>query len=61
MVTRTADYVVVLSRLQFAITMRYRILRSALTIGLSLFLVVTESLVFMMFDIGLLIPRHDRL
>jgi cytochrome bd ubiquinol oxidase subunit I len=39
-----ADYVVVLSRLQFAITTLFHILWPVLTIGLSLFLVVTESL-----------------
>ena len=42
--TSPADYVVVLSRLQFAITTLYHILWPVLTIGLSLFLVVTESL-----------------
>jgi cytochrome bd ubiquinol oxidase subunit I len=39
-----ADYVVVLSRLQFAITTLFHILWPVLTIGLSLFLVVTETL-----------------
>jgi cytochrome bd ubiquinol oxidase subunit I len=40
----TAEYVVILSRLQFAITTLFHILWPVLTIGLSLFLVVTESL-----------------
>jgi cytochrome d ubiquinol oxidase subunit I len=39
-----AEYVVVLSRLQFAITTLFHILWPVLTIGLSLFLVVTEML-----------------
>jgi cytochrome bd ubiquinol oxidase subunit I len=39
-----ADTVVILSRLQFAITTLFHILWPVLTIGLSLFLVVTESL-----------------
>jgi len=39
-----ADTVVLLSRLQFAITTLFHILWPVLTIGLSLFLVVTESL-----------------
>ena len=42
--TSPADYVIVLSRLQFAITTLFHILWPVLTIGLSLFLVVTESL-----------------
>jgi cytochrome bd ubiquinol oxidase subunit I len=42
--TSPADYVVILSRLQFAITTLFHILWPVLTIGLSLFLVVTESL-----------------
>jgi cytochrome d ubiquinol oxidase subunit I len=42
--TSAADYVVILSRLQFAITTLFHILWPVLTIGLSLFLVVTESL-----------------
>jgi len=42
--TSPADYVVILSRLQFAITTLIHILWPVLTIGLSLFLVVTESL-----------------
>ena len=42
--TSVADTVVILSRLQFAITTLYHILWPVLTIGLSLFLVVTESL-----------------
>jgi cytochrome bd ubiquinol oxidase subunit I len=44
LMTDAAEYVVVLSRLQFAITTLFHILWPALTIGLSLFLVVTESL-----------------
>ena len=44
MVTSAADYVVILSRLQFAITTLFHILWPVLTIGLSLFLVITESL-----------------
>jgi cytochrome d ubiquinol oxidase subunit I len=44
MVTSAPDYVVILSRLQFAITTLFHILWPVLTIGLSLFLVVTESL-----------------
>ena len=40
--TSPADYVVILSRLQFAITTLFHILWPVLTIGLSLFLVVTE-------------------
>jgi cytochrome bd ubiquinol oxidase subunit I len=44
MMTSPADYVVILSRLQFAITTLFHILWPVLTIGLSLFLVVTESL-----------------
>jgi len=36
--------VVALSRLQFAITTLFHILRPVLTIGLSLYLVVTECL-----------------
>ena len=39
-----ADYVVILSRLQFAITTLFHILWPVLTIGLSLFLVLTEAL-----------------
>ncbi|HEX4192230.1 MAG TPA: cytochrome ubiquinol oxidase subunit I, partial [Stellaceae bacterium] len=42
--TSPADLVVVLSRLQFAITTLFHILWPVLTIGLSLFLVVTEAL-----------------
>lgn len=42
--SHAADYVVLLSRLQFAITTLFHILWPVLTIGLSLFLVVTESL-----------------
>jgi cytochrome bd ubiquinol oxidase subunit I len=42
--TSAAEYVVTLSRLQFAITTLFHILWPVLTIGLSLFLVVTESL-----------------
>jgi cytochrome d ubiquinol oxidase subunit I len=42
--TSAAEYVVILSRLQFAITTLFHILWPVLTIGLSLFLVVTESL-----------------
>lgn len=42
--TSVADTVVLLSRLQFAITTLFHILWPVLTIGLSLFLVVTESL-----------------
>ena len=42
--TSPADTVVILSRLQFAITTLFHILWPVLTIGLSLFLVVTESL-----------------
>jgi cytochrome bd ubiquinol oxidase subunit I len=42
--TSPGDYVVVLSRLQFAITTLFHILWPVLTIGLSAFLVVTESL-----------------
>ena len=42
--TDAAEYVVALSRLQFAITTLFHILWPVLTIGLSLFLVVTESL-----------------
>jgi cytochrome bd ubiquinol oxidase subunit I len=42
--TSAADYVVILSRLQFATTTLFHILWPVLTIGLSLFLVVTESL-----------------
>jgi len=42
--TSAADTVVILSRLQFAITTLFHILWPVLTIGLSLFLVVTESL-----------------
>jgi cytochrome d ubiquinol oxidase subunit I len=42
--TSAADYVIILSRLQFAITTLFHILWPVLTIGLSLFLVVTESL-----------------
>ncbi len=42
--TSAADTVVMLSRLQFAITTLFHILWPVLTIGLSLFLVVTESL-----------------
>ncbi len=41
MMTSPADYVVILSRLQFAITTLFHILLPVLTIGLSLFLVVT--------------------
>ena len=44
MTTDAAEYVVILSRLQFAITTLFHILWPVLTIGLSLFLVVTESL-----------------
>ena len=44
MITSPADVVVILSRLQFAITTLFHILLPVLTIGLSLFLVVTESL-----------------
>jgi Cytochrome bd terminal oxidase subunit I len=44
MMASPADYVVILSRLQFAITTLFHILWPVLTIGLSLFLVVTESL-----------------
>ena len=44
MVNGAVDYVVILSRLQFAITTLYHILWPVLTIGLSLFLVITESL-----------------
>jgi cytochrome bd ubiquinol oxidase subunit I len=42
--TSAADIVVTLSRLQFAITTLFHILWPVLTIGLSLFLVVTEAL-----------------
>src|SRR5579872_2519143 len=42
--TSAAEYVVILSRLQFAITTLFHILWPVLSIGLSLFLVVTESL-----------------
>jgi cytochrome d ubiquinol oxidase subunit I len=42
--TSNADLVVALSRLQFAITTLFHILWPVLTIGLSLFLVVTETL-----------------
>ena len=42
--TSPADAVVILSRLQFAITTLFHILWPVLTIGLSLFLVVTEAL-----------------
>ncbi len=42
--TSAAEYVVILSRLQFAITTLFHILWPVLTIGLSLFLVVTEAL-----------------
>jgi cytochrome bd ubiquinol oxidase subunit I len=42
--TSPADTVVILSRLQFAITTLFHILWPVLTIGLSLFLLVTESL-----------------
>ena len=44
MVTSAPDYVVILSRLQFAITTLFHILWPVLTIGLSLFLVITKSL-----------------
>lgn len=44
MVTSAPGYVVILSRLQFAITTLFHILWPVLTIGLSLFLVVTECL-----------------
>jgi cytochrome bd ubiquinol oxidase subunit I len=40
--TSPTDYVVILSRLRFAITTLFHILWPVLTIGLSLFLVVTE-------------------
>jgi cytochrome d ubiquinol oxidase subunit I len=42
--THLADYVVILSRVQFATTTLFHILWPVLTIGLSLFLVVTELL-----------------
>ena len=44
MVTSAPDYVVILSPLRFAITTLFHILWPVLTIGLSLFLVITESL-----------------